>query len=283
VGQSPPLSAHAGPGLGAGGQHARGGGAGGRHGSTDAPGRGAPLATTRKGSPACTTGPGQGASRASRRSKARSWRRSWIGGLTRTGMAWRAGDGSPSRRGSRPATTSSCTSGRSVGKLRRRLGFARLSVRPPLGAPAAPAARPRGAGRRPKTFAELVGEALPERARGKPVEIWCPDEARVGQQGTLTRIWARRGSRPRAPRDRRSSWACLFGAVCPERAIGAGLVLPDATTEAIGLHLAEIGRHVAPGARTAGSCSMGRDGTAPRPCARPRASPSCRCRAPARR
>jgi hypothetical protein len=94
-----------------------------------------------------------------------------------------------------------------------------------------------------------VGEALPERARGKPVEIWCPDEARVGQQGTLTRIWARRGSRPRAPRDRRSSWACLFGAVCPERAIGAGLVLPDATTEAIGLHLAEIGRHVAPGAR----------------------------------
>src|SRR5215211_5139750 len=71
---------------------------------------------------------------------------------------------------------------------------------------------------------------------------------RVGQQGTLTRVWARRGSRPRAPRDRRYAWAYLFGAVCPERAVGAGLVLPYVDAEAMGLHLAESGRHVAPGA-----------------------------------
>ena len=45
--------------------------------------------------------------------------------------------------------------------------------------------------------------ALPPEAAGKPVEIWFTDEARVGQQGTLTRVWAKRGSRPRAPRDRR--------------------------------------------------------------------------------
>ena len=76
----------------------------------------------------------------------------------------------------------------------------------------------------------------------------CKDEARVGQQGTLTRVWARRGTRPRAPRDRRYAWAYLFGAVCPERAVGAGLVLPYANAEATGLHLAEIGHHVAPGA-----------------------------------
>jgi len=76
----------------------------------------------------------------------------------------------------------------------------------------------------------------------------CKDEARVGQQGTLTRVWARRGTRPRAPRDRRHAWAYLFGAVCPERAVGAALVLPYADTEATGLHLAEIGHHVAPGA-----------------------------------
>jgi hypothetical protein len=62
-----------------------------------------------------------------------------------------------------------------------------------------------------------VREVLPAPAAGKPIEIWFEDEARVGQQGTLTRIWARRGTRPRAPRDRRSSWAYLFGAVCPER------------------------------------------------------------------
>jgi hypothetical protein len=93
-----------------------------------------------------------------------------------------------------------------------------------------------------------VKAALPKQAAGKPVEVWFQDEARVGQQGTLTRVWARRGTRPRAPRDRRYAWAYLFGAVCPERAVGAGLVLPHVNAEAMGLHLAEIGRHVAPGA-----------------------------------
>jgi hypothetical protein len=93
-----------------------------------------------------------------------------------------------------------------------------------------------------------VSEALPERAQGKSIEIWFQDEARVGQQGTLTRIWARRGTRPRGLRDRRYAWAYLFGAVCPERAIGAALVLPCANTEAMRLHLAEVSRHITPGA-----------------------------------
>ena len=31
--------------------------------------------------------------------------------------------------------------------------------------------------------------ALPPEAAGKPVEIWFTDEARVGQQCTLTRAW----------------------------------------------------------------------------------------------
>ena len=91
-------------------------------------------------------------------------------------------------------------------------------------------------------------KAVPERAQGRPIEVWFQDEARVGQQGTLTRIWARRGTRPRGLRDRRYAWAYLFGAVCPERAIGAGLVLPYANAEAMSLHLAEISRHVAQGA-----------------------------------
>ncbi len=93
-----------------------------------------------------------------------------------------------------------------------------------------------------------MNKALPERAQGKRIEVWFQDEARVGQQGTLTRIWARRGTRPRAPRDRRYAWAYLFGAVCPDRAVGAGLVLPYANAEAMRLHLAEISRHVAQGA-----------------------------------
>jgi hypothetical protein len=64
----------------------------------------------------------------------------------------------------------------------------------------------------------------------------------------LTRIWARRGSRPRGPRDRRYKWAYIFGAVCPARAATAALVLPKANTDALSLHLAEIAGQVASGA-----------------------------------
>lgn len=49
-------------------------------------------------------------------------------------------------------------------------------------------------------------------------------------------------------RDTRYKWAYIFGAACPERGVGAGLVLPFADTEAMNLHLAEIAGMVAPGA-----------------------------------
>ena len=97
---------------------------------------------------------------------------------------------------------------------------------------------------------------LPEavRSAGTPIEVWFQDEARVGQQGTLTDVWAERGSRPRALKDLRREWAYLFGAVCAERGIGAALVLPRANTHAMNLHLAEISCSVAPGAHAVLVC-----------------------------
>ncbi len=74
------------------------------------------------------------------------------------------------------------------------------------------------------------------------------DEARVGQQGTLTRVWAPRGTRPRAVRDHRRTSVYLFGAVCPERGTGAAVVLPHVNVEAMNVHLAEISRSVTEGA-----------------------------------
>lgn len=85
-----------------------------------------------------------------------------------------------------------------------------------------------------------MSAALPASAAGKPIEVWFQDEARIGQKGSLTRLWARRGSRPRAPRDRRYKWAYLFGAVCPDKARAAALVLPFANAEAMNRHLKEI-------------------------------------------
>ena len=132
---------------------------------------------------------------------------------------------------------------RTVGKQLAELGFRRLSVRPahPQSDPAAQAAFK-------KNFAQLVAAAPPPEARGKPLEIWFQDEARIGQQGTLTRVWARRGTRPRAPRDTRYKWAYIFGAVCPQRAAAAALVMPFADTQAMNEHLAEIAKTVVPGA-----------------------------------
>jgi hypothetical protein len=89
-----------------------------------------------------------------------------------------------------------------------------------------------------------VAEIIPAHAKGKTIEFWFQDEARVGQKGTLTRIWARRGFRPRMKRDQRHDNAYIFGAVCPSRDIGAALVLPHVNIEAMNLHLAEIAKAI---------------------------------------
>ena len=62
--------------------------------------------------------------------------------------------------------------------------------------------------------------------------------------GTPTRIWAKRGTRPRIRRDRRFTWAYLFGAICPERGTGAALVMPAVSIEAMNKHLAGISQCV---------------------------------------
>ena len=82
---------------------------------------------------------------------------------------------------------------------------------------------------------------------GMPVEIWFQDEARVGQKNGLVYQWAKRGSRPRQPKDQRYENAYLFGAICPARDIGVGLVMPYADTFAMQTHLDEISLYVTDG------------------------------------
>ena len=80
------------------------------------------------------------------------------------------------------------------------------------------------------------------------IEVWFADEARIGQKNKITRRWAKRGTRPSAPRDQRTASTYIFGAVCPKQGKGAALILPACNTEAMNLHLAEIAKTVAPGA-----------------------------------
>jgi transposase len=79
----------------------------------------------------------------------------------------------------------------------------------------------------------------------KNVEIWFQDEARFGQQGSITRMWAIKGTRPRAIRQQQFKYTYLFGAACPSRGVGVGLILPYANSTTITVHLEHISSSLA--------------------------------------
>jgi transposase len=83
------------------------------------------------------------------------------------------------------------------------------------------------------------------------IELWFGDEARIGQKNKITRRWARRGSRPSAPRDQRTASTYIFGAICPKEGKAVGLILPWCNTAAMNLHLAAISADIAPGRHAA--------------------------------
>ena len=89
-----------------------------------------------------------------------------------------------------------------------------------------------------------VADRHPEAER---VELWFMDEARLGQKGRLTHVWYQKGARPRGLRQQGFVSAYLFGAVCPERGEGVALVLPEVSTAAMGVFLAELARAVPAG------------------------------------
>lgn len=84
-----------------------------------------------------------------------------------------------------------------------------------------------------------------EPARGKRVELWFTDEARIGQKNSLTRVWGQTASRPAAPKDLGFTSAYVFGAVCPAQGKTAALIMPICNTFAMNHHLAEISSQVA--------------------------------------
>ena len=55
-------------------------------------------------------------------------------------------------------------------------------------------------------------------------------------------------------RDNRHDSTYIFGAICPERGVGAAMIMPYANTEAMNAHLKEISAEVAPGAHAVLVC-----------------------------
>ncbi len=84
-----------------------------------------------------------------------------------------------------------------------------------------------------KNFADTLQVHIADLPAGTPVEIWFQDEARLGQKNGLTRLWARKGTRPRQPADQRYHNAYLFGAICPAHGKGAALWERSMTVPAV--------------------------------------------------
>lgn len=70
------------------------------------------------------------------------------------------------------------------------------------------------------------------------------DEARFGQHGTITRVWARVGTRPRAIRQTQYDYLYVFSAVCPETGDAGGLISPHVDTQVMNAFLEQFSRQV---------------------------------------
>jgi transposase len=78
------------------------------------------------------------------------------------------------------------------------------------------------------------------------VEVWFEDEARIGQQGTLTRVWAQRGSRPSAVKQTEYEWIYLFASINAATGESVALISPTVNTHYMSAHLDHISKQVGP-------------------------------------
>ena len=72
---------------------------------------------------------------------------------------------------------------------------------------------------------------------GGKTRVFFMDEARLGQQGTLTKVWAERGSRPTAVKQTRYEWVYLYAAVEPATGESMALLAPHVNTETFNVFL----------------------------------------------
>jgi transposase len=70
--------------------------------------------------------------------------------------------------------------------------------------------------------------------------VWFEDEARFGQKGTLTTVWAERGTRPTAPKQTAYANLHVLTAVCPATGRAEGLVAPKLNTDVVQTFLDQL-------------------------------------------
>jgi transposase len=99
-------------------------------------------------------------------------------------------------------------------------------------------------------FKEIVVEQIDAIAAGHPAEqvrVYFQDEARFGTQGTITRVWARKGSRPRRVRQNGREWLYVLMAVCAATGTATALIMPELNTAVINSFLEQFSRDLPAG------------------------------------
>ena len=74
--------------------------------------------------------------------------------------------------------------------------------------------------------------------------MYFQDEARFGQQGTLSRGWARRGERFTAVRQTQYDWLYVIGAACPRTGHAVGMLWPYINVEIINIFLEQFAKEI---------------------------------------
>lgn len=80
-------------------------------------------------------------------------------------------------------------------------------------------------------------EQIRDNRPDQKIEVWFQDEARFGQQGTLTQVWASKGSRPTAVKQTEYEWVYLFAAVNPATGDSSAMLAPTVNTDYMNEHL----------------------------------------------
>ena len=99
-------------------------------------------------------------------------------------------------------------------------------------------------------FKEIVVEqidAIAEAHPDKEIRTYHQDEARFGQKGTITRVWARKGSRPRAVRQMGFTSLYVLAAVCAATGAVSALIMPELNTVVVNLFLEQFSRELPAG------------------------------------
>jgi transposase len=82
--------------------------------------------------------------------------------------------------------------------------------------------------------------------QGERLRVFFMDEARFGQQGTTTRMWAPKGSRPTAVKQTRYEWLYLFAAVEPATGVSVALQAPSINTGTMSVFLQMLASELGP-------------------------------------